>query len=136
MVIFFSAPAPVTGKTETSEILRGELKAGDVPEKIHNVPEYESCQMQLAMNLSFYRSYGLFARTGGNPYDRTDERTSPKKFATYLKTKVSRLEKLVERSVDPVDAGLTVSARGYGYVRSSVRSYGFPPVRAKKPYDR
>ena len=64
------------------------------------------------MNLLFYRSYVFFARTGGNPYDRMDERTSPKKFATYLKTKVSSLKKLVVRSVDPVDAGLTVFAQG------------------------
>ena len=77
-----------------------------------DVPENKSCPIQLAMNLLFYRSYGFFARTGGNRPARTDGRTSPKKFATYLKTKVSRLKKLVETSVDPVDAGLTVSARG------------------------
>ena len=56
------------------------------------------------MNLLFYRSYVFFARTYGKPYDRTDERTYLKKFATYLNTKVVRLEKLVARSVDPVAA--------------------------------
>ena len=64
------------------------------------------------MNLSFYRSYVFFAHTGGQAGRRAGRRTSPKKFATYLKTKVSRLKKLVETSVDLVDAGLTVFARG------------------------
>ena len=64
------------------------------------------------MNLLFYRSYGFFARTGGNRPARTDGRTSPKKIATYLKTKVSCLKKLVEKSVNLVDAGLTVFAQG------------------------
>ena len=64
-------------------------------EKKTDVPENKSCPIQLAMNLLFYWSYGFFARTGGNRYDRTDGRTYPKKFATYLKTKVFRLKKLV-----------------------------------------
>ena len=84
----------------------------DFDEKKAHVPENKSCPIQLVMNLLFYQSYGFFARTGGNGYDRTDGRTSPKKFATYLKTKVSRLKKLVETTVDRFDAGLTVSAQG------------------------
>ena len=69
----------------------------DFDEKKAHVPENKSCPIQLVMNLLFYQSYGFFARTGGNGYDRTDGRTSPKKFATYLKTKVSRLKKLVDK---------------------------------------
>ena len=87
----------------------------DFDEQKTHVPENKSCPIELAMNLLFYRSYGFFARTGGKRYDRTDGRTSPKKFATYLKTKVSRLKKLVETSVDRFDAGLTVFAQGCGY---------------------
>ena len=49
---------------------------------------------------------------GGNPRGHRDVGTSPKKFATDLKTKVVRLEKLVIKSVDPVDGGRSVSARG------------------------
>ena len=57
--------------------------------------------------------------------------TAPEIFATYLKTKVVRLEKLVERSVDPVDAGGSVSAHGlYGWVQSHTYK-NFPRIPAR-----
>ena len=77
-----------------------------------DVSENEKGRNRLATNLSFYRSYVFFARTPGNPRVRRDVGTSPKKFATDLKTKVVRLEKLVIKSVDPVDGGRSVSAHG------------------------
>ena len=77
-----------------------------------DVSENEKGRNRLATNLSFYRSYVFFARTPGNPLVRWDVGTSPKKSTTDLKTKVVRLEKLVIKSVDPVDGGRSVSAHG------------------------
>ena len=79
------------------------------------------------MNLLFYCSYVFFARTYGKPYDRTNERTYLKKIATYLQTKVVRLQKLVERSVDPVAARPPHAAHGpyVAYVPTLTRGSKF-----------
>ena len=103
-------PFPRTGQTD-----QPTDQPTDLPQKNFgktDVSENEKGRNRLATNLSFYRSYGFFARTPGNPRVRRDVGTSPKKFATDLKTKVVRLEKLVIKSVDPVDGGRSVSARG------------------------
>ena len=102
-------PFPRTGQTD-----QPTAQPTDLPQKNFgktDVSENEKGRNRLATNLSFYRSYGFFARTPGNPRVRRDVGTSPKKFATDLKTKVVRLEKLVIKSVDPVDGGRSVSAQ-------------------------
>ena len=96
-------PFPRTGQTD---------QPTDLPQKNFgktDVSENEKGRNRLATNLSFYRSYVFFARTPGNPRVRRDVGTSPKKFAMDLKTKVVCLEKLVIKSVDPVDGGRSVS---------------------------
>ena len=112
--------AIVSGRIECSDPFRVDRSAVlatltlglDVPKKISDVPTNKSCPDRQATNLLFYRSYGFFARTYKRPYDRTDEQMYLKKIATYLQTKVVRLKKLMERSVDPVDARPPHAAHG------------------------
>ena len=71
--------------------------------------------------IRFFRTY---VRETVRPYGRTDV---PKKIATYLQTKVVRLQKLVERSVDPVAARPPHAAHGpyVAYVPTLTRGSKF-----------